>query len=230
MTNNNILAGAARGVVKKLLVAGTGVIVAGMIAGTAQAAVIDLNPTQALFGPSYSQDGFTVTNSNGTADAYLNHILRGFPQFNANNDNATITQNHSGTTNTLTQDSGAPFTFESIGLGDVSNFLRKTLTVAFTFNYVGGGAWSETVTLQDPGVLNMQYFHFDQSNLASVVFTPVSLGPSGSFVQFDFLGVNGAATAVPEPSSWALMMLGLCAMGGVVAMRRRPTNTDAAIA
>ena len=53
-------------------------------------------------------------------------------------------------------------------------------------------------------------------------------------LQFKGLGVTAAdfaidrvyvTAAVPEPSTWALMLLGFGAVGGAMRMKRRKTNT-----
>jgi len=84
--------------------------------------------------------------------------------------------------------------------------------VLFTFNHVGGSQDSTTVSLQN--ITGLQTFTFNETNLTSVVFTPTTT--TGHFVQFDFVGV----TAVPEPSTWAMMILGFFGVG-FMAYRRR---------
>jgi hypothetical protein len=212
----------ARGLTTRAWIVGAGVAAMGMLAAPAQAIVIDLNPTELFFGPAYSQDGFTVTASKGAAsgDSYVNWNLYSKTQSpNANGDNPTIAENRFNNSNTLTQDSGAPFSFQSIGLADVFNQGRG-YSVDFVFNYFGGGSSTQTVTMEK-GLLGLQYFTFDETNLESVVFQAVNPPRTFANVQFDFLGVNGVTGAVPEPATWALMIVGFGAVGATMRHRRR---------
>jgi hypothetical protein len=95
--------------------------------------------------------------------------------------------------------------------------------VQFTFNYAAGGSTSQTVTLAS-GILGLQNFVFSQSGLSSVVFTPTTT--YGPFIQFDDVGVNGTG-AVPEPATWAMMLVGL---GVVGSMARRRQNVSVSFA
>ena len=222
MSSKRTIAHAARGLAARTWIVATGLAAVGMIAAPAQATVIDLNPTELFFGPAFSQDGFTITSSQGATNSYVNwNLWSATHSPNANGDNPTIAENYANSFNTLTQDSGAPFSFQSIGLADVFN-QGKEFAVDFTFNYFGGGSSTQTVMLEH-GLLGLQYFTFDQSNLESVVFQAVNPPQTLANVQFDFLGVNGVAGAVPEPATWALMIVGFGAVGAT--MRRRRTKT-----
>lgn len=220
MLSKTITTHRARGLVARAWIAAAGLAAMGIVAAPAQATVIDLNPTELFFGPAFSQDGFTVTSSAGAADSYVNWNLYSQTHSpNANGDNPTIAQNSFNTFNTLTQDSGAPFSFQSIGLADIFNQGRG-YSVDFIFNYFGGGSSTQTVTMEKD-LLGLQYFTFDETNLESVVFQAVNPPQLLGSVQFDFLGVNGEMGAVPEPATWALMIVGFGAVGATMRRRRR---------
>jgi hypothetical protein len=63
----------------------------------------------------------------------------------------------------------------------------------------------------------------DQANIGSIVFTR-SGDQSGDDIGLDNVVSNGVAGGVPEPASWALMLLGF---GGMGAMLRRRAATAA---
>jgi hypothetical protein len=188
-----------------------GVTLTAGLSTQASALIIDLAPPDALFGPSYSQDGYTFTNSIVAGGSYANWVKFGVPQFNASNSNGDVVQNTPGSTNTLTNVLNQPFSFTTIGLADVMNRPFGG-DVLFTFNHVGGGQDSITVSLLD--ISGLQTFTFDETNLTSVVFTPTTT--MGHFIQFDNVGV----AAVPEPSTWAMMILGFFGIG-FMAYRRK---------
>lgn len=186
------------------------------VSGQASAVTIDLAPPLGTFGPTYSQDGFTFTNSSGQTHAYGN--WGDTSPYNASNSNGSLFQNYGGYSNYFTSDANVPFAFNSIGLASVYNDGTGG-DVQFIFNYVGGASTTVTVSLAT-GVFGLQSFNFNQTNLTSVVFTPIST--SGQWLQWDNVGVDAAVGAVPEPSTWAMMILGLCGVG-FLARRRRNT-------
>jgi hypothetical protein len=184
-------------------------------AANAHATIIDLNLTVASIGPTYSQDGYTLTCSPGNSSCFGNWILNGDAGFNANGSNPTIFTNTAATTTTLTKDGGGSFDFTSIELADIYNGTSGG-QVTFNFNFLGGATSSQTVTLAQTS--GLQNFVFDQLGLTSVSWVPVTT--NGRFVQFDFLNVTGDAVSpgVPEPATWAMMLLGFGFVG--FAMRR----------
>jgi hypothetical protein len=189
-----------------------GVTLAAGLSTQASALIIDLAPPDPLFGPSYSQNGYTFTNSIVAGGSYANWVPLGVPQFNASNANGDVVQNTPGSDNTLTNDLNQAFSFTTIGLADVMN---RPLggDVVFTFNHAGGGQDSITISLAD--ISGLQTFTFNETNLTSVVFTPTTT--TGRFIQFDDVGV----AAVPEPSAWAMMILGFAGIGAMTYRRRK---------
>jgi hypothetical protein len=209
---------------------------AAMLAGApARATVIDFELPSKYAGPTYSQDGYTLSNDSGYTTAFVNLLLYGAPAveaYNANGPtNATIAINTtSNRTNTLTKDDGGAFDFASIALADYSNMERGDAQggkATFTFNFAGGGSTTQIVTIDSsPG---LETFVFNKTGLSSVSFRVLSLaegGPSPNAMQFDFIDVQATAP-VPEPASWAMMIGGLGLAGG--ALRRR-ARTRASIA
>jgi hypothetical protein len=149
--------------------------------------------------------------------------VQGSPQYNASNSNGDLSPRLTGTTTTITNDAGEPFTFNSIGLASLYNDASGG-ELEFTFNHTGGASNSLIVSLQD-GVLGLQTFNFDQTDLTSVAFASLTTRYGG--YQFDNVRVGDPVAAVPEPSTWAMVLLGFFGVGSL-AYRRR--NQSAALA
>ena len=190
--------------------------ISALAVSTASAAVIDLAPPQAFYDGVYSQDGYTFTNNSPNSSSYGNWVVQGNPQFNASNSNGDLFHNYGDTSTTITNNASQAFSFSSIGLASVYNDGTGG-SIDFTFNHVGGGSDATTVSLIG-GVFGLQTFNFAETNLVSVVFTPVST--SGGWIQFDNVGVGASVGAVPEPSTWAMMVLGFCGVGFMTYRRR----------
>lgn len=93
--------------------------------------------------------------------------------------------------------------FNGFVLSDVSNNLAAITGVTFT----GGGFAGES-----PDVI------FDGDNIF-VNFSPITQGTAAG-TTYSY-AVTFAATAVPEPAAWALMIGGFGAVGGTMRARRR---------
>jgi hypothetical protein len=139
----------------------------------------------------------------------------GFDAYNANGSNPTIFQNGIAGTNTITNDSGQPFDFTSIGLAALYNNRLDGDhggDVLFTFYHTNGSVNSVTVTVDDqPG---LQTFSFNELALTKVVFQ--SLTTYTERVQFDLVGVQ--LSPVPLPAAVPLFAGGL-GMIGLLAWR-----------
>lgn len=126
-----------------------------------------------------------------------------------------------GVTHTFQRIDGLPFNLLSF---DYAEFLTISPagTITFTGNFVGGGSISKDVT--SDGVFGFESATFAGfNNLSSVVW--YGTGTNGVTFQLD----NISVTAVPEPSSAALLGLGLISMGavGVCELRRRKREAAA---
>lgn len=203
-----------------------GLATAVALGASAHAATIDFNlpAGQTYLGNSYSQGGFTFTNDGNATDAFYNSVALGIPSWNAD-DTGDITTYFLDSTTTITQDNGNPFDFSSIGLANSVNGDWGG-SIDFTFNYDGGGSASQTVVLAN--ATGLQHFSFNEQNLDSVSFH--STGYYDTF-QFDDVGVSPSGVAsvggVPEPATWALMLLGFIGLGAVLRFRGGTETTRA---
>lgn len=128
---------------------------------------------------------------------------------------AALFNNRIGSTTTVTLIGGGTFDFNAIDLADVYNDGTGG-NVLFTFSD-GMGTTAQTVTLD--GMVGGHTFSFNRTGLSS--FTMQGVTTTSQVLQFDNVVVNNAIGAIPEPSAWALMILGFGLVGG--AMRRSPT-------
>jgi hypothetical protein len=200
---------------KLSIIAVSALLLAGMLfSSEAQAITIDFNlPNISFFGPSYSQDGYTFTSSNGTSEAYINYVNVGgtAANFNADGLTADLVEQSIPATITITNNLNTPFNFTSIGLADIVN--RDIGGRAeFTFNHTSGPSDTVIVDLT-PGIFGLQNFTFNESNLTSVTFLPDLVFAQNAGVgfpaQFDNVGVSTGVLATPLPGSLLLFASGL---------------------
>ncbi len=184
---------ALKGFLRTLALSAGTALVVGATQASAAVLVFDLPAGQAFLGYSYSQNGYAFTNSSASLTSYENWIALGYPQYNAG-PTANILQNWPKTTDTITNNSGAPFSFTSIGLASLFNN-GSAGNVQFTFTHVGNTVDTATVSLAS-GVLGLQDFTFNESNLTSVAFTPETT--QGPWLQFNDVGLS-----VPGPTPGA---------------------------
>ncbi len=108
------------------------------------------------------------------------------------------------------------------------NGISNPNDATLSFN-IGGVPVGSTLTAGQPsGTPGQTWINFGTSFVAS------GSGSTPLELQFKGLGVTAAdfaidrvyvTAAVPEPSTWALMLLGFGAVGGAMRMKRRKTNT-----
>jgi hypothetical protein len=215
--------------IKKLLLAS----VLALGAAQAQAAVVDFEEldawdggTTGFYGTPLISGGLIFTNNGdgglGDDDQF---VIAGpdSPIASVNGTNVLI-PNYFGSTTTVSAVGGALFTLESLQLADIFDFADDPIQV--TFNFSDG---SSDIVILDffPG---MQTVNFDVSGIVSFDFTASGSLFGEDTVQLDNItytldDVNGA---VPEPASWAMMIVGFGAVGGAMRSRRRSETLVAA--
>jgi hypothetical protein len=158
---------------------------------------IDFNPPDGIgnLGWSYSQDGYTITDTNHVLNAFQNWIAlaktTNNPSLAANNaagDKPDILTGTNFSTIYITNDAGHSFSFNSIGLAaPFLSLSNAEAGVGFTFNYADGTSHSVVVGWAANTPFGLLPFTFDEHNLSSVAMSP--LGGIGGWMQFDDLGV-----------------------------------------
>ena len=177
----------------------------------------DLTTTN-TFDPyeSVTEGGLLFTNSHGTSDNFI--VWGANDGRNADQGGATLNNNYSQTTTTVTRVGGGKFDLTSIDLGDVYNYAYGG-QVRFDFN--GDSAGTEYVDLDN--LVGLQTFTFNKTGLISFNYTPLTT--TGAWIQADNvvmdLKQNGA---VPEPASWAMMLGGFGLVGGALRGTKRKTQ------
>lgn len=130
---------------------------------------------------------------------------------------------NSGTSQTVSDfrlDFSAPvaaFGFYGIDLGDFNS------NISLRFTLAGGGTfdWTLPYTVPAPDG-NIQYAGIiDNRTFTSVEFLATAGTSTGDFFAFDDFSIGALEQVVPEPSSLALLLVGVTGLGGVVARRRR---------
>lgn len=173
---------------------------------------------QCNFGGSNASGGMTYTYGNAVC-YYSNTDPADFPSPLTSTVMAT---GYTDTTFSLTD--GGVFSLSSIDLafGPFGHGGLPTDTTIVTGMLAGGGTLTTTLTVGFP----FQSYSFNWDNLTSVTFGQLS---RSEYLAFDNLTYSATATAaVPEPGTWALMIMGFAAASA--AMRRRRTGRGVALA
>jgi hypothetical protein len=174
-----------------------------------QATVLDFNsaPTQFWIN-SYSESGFNFVR---TDEGMATNATSSY--WNGNGTQNLLTWTNSGSTSgfTLTKSDNSLFSLSSFqfGNGYVSGSDNPTsLTISTTDAY--GAAISDIVSHMDLGIITHDLSAYFQ-NVSSVTFTATG-GNNRTFFD-NFVVDNGVAAAVPEPTTYAMLLAGLGLMG-----------------
>lgn len=183
--------------------------------GLSATQVIDFNGlahegSGSVYQPSgLTQQGFKFTNSNSSSSAFL--VLGKSDGRNGDPGGATLVANYASTTTRMERIDNAAFDLQSIKLGDYFN-TGSALAVQFGF-LDNSGVWSGLLfTLDDlPG---LQTLTLNKTGLIAFEYAFL-----GSWGQVDDIVVGDSTAPIPEPASWALLVIGFGAIGGAMRMK-----------
>ena len=168
----------------------------------------DLTPTNV-----FEYGGFTFR-SNGGTQAFRS--FRTSDTRNADPDGAAIYHNWSNTSMTLSKTDGSLFDLISLDFADLSN-VGARLDNSLLLEFADGS--SESFRLSTDALPGLQTLAVNRKNIKSA---RLDAGHS-QWLQLDNITFGSATAAVPEPTTWAMMILGFAGIGGTLRTRRRAT-------
>lgn len=176
--------------------------------------VLDFNGhSNTIYGAPIVQSGFQLGNVAGGEQHF--HLIDS-TQFGLASNGTSVLLNDRNTSIFLRAVDGSAFSLSSVDVAaafgngpasslTISGFFKGVLTGTLTIANLGGFQ-----TVSTSGLLNVDRVVFD------------GVGGGGGF-ELDNVTL-GAATAVPEPATWAMMLLGIGLIGASLRTRRRSAN------
>ena len=209
------------------------------LSSAAQATVIDLNElrntrnnTFYVYGPYTEPTGeFKLNSSNCAASRNGPTCFTTTPTAglgSLDREGAALNNHVGGAMVSLSRVDGAAFLLDSIDFAprynNFSGYGSSTLDILFSFTFGDGSTSSETMTIANTPGQRLTATTIDFSSYGSLLSMgwTAKAGSSG-FVQFDNIRIDDSVAAVPEPQTWALMMLGFGMLGGVLRQSKRKT-------
>jgi hypothetical protein len=163
-----------------------------------------------------TESGLLFTNSLGSDMDFI--VWGSNDSYNADQGGATLGNNWSGTTTTVTRVGGGKFDLTSLDLADVYNN-GSGGQVRFDFN--GDSAGTFYVDLDQN--VGLQTFNFNMTGLISFSYTPLTT--VGPWIQVDNVVMDlKQSSPAPEPASWAMMLGGFGLVGGALRGTKRKTQ------
>lgn len=203
----------------------------------AQATVIDLNElrntsnsTYYVYGPytdstgNYQLMSSNCIKSNNGPTCFTSTPTAGLGSLDR--EGAALTNYSGGAQVSVSRVDGTAFLLDSIDFAprynNFSGYAVPTLDLLFSFTLADGSTSSQMMTIANTPGQRLTKTTLDFSSYGSLLSLgwTAKAGSSG-FVQFDNIRINDNVAAVPEPQTWALMMMGFGMLGGVLRQSKR---------
>jgi hypothetical protein len=172
----------------------------------------------------YQEQGFTVTADECTGSDNTCFVTSGSFANSLDKTGAALATQVNPATVTVLKDDGGPFVLDSLAVadfyGNIFSVGKPTDTVRFTFTFADGTFTTVNYDIANtPGQnLTTNLLTFDLAPLTAFSFIPLG----GAQIQFDNITLSDpAAAAVPEASTWAMMIVGFGLTGTALRRRRR---------
>lgn len=191
-------------------------------ASVAQAATVldfeDLahdGPDSVFYSQLTDYHGFNFTTGQGGFNSY--RVWARNDTRNADQGGATLMSNLRPTETRVTRTDGKAFDLLSIDFADYRN-IGEAAKLTFIFTDMVGHSTIEQIQLDtQPG---LQTVAFNRTDLKAFTYYFVPDGASSGWGQIDNFTLGRGVAAVPEPATWAMMLLGFFGLGSTIRARR----------
>lgn len=213
----------------KTAISAAAALAAGMALSTAaSAAVVDFDTLRSSnyvslgYGTTYAEDGlgFRAYGTDGRDEHMAIWGYDTHPGYQADVDGASPWVNSINAFLRISKVGGGTFTLNSLDLADYLNLKAPLSNYGMAYTYVdAGGSHSGVFNLDQKA--GLQTFTV---NLADITYMDLFTGTSGdSGVQIDNVRFNESLSVggVPEPATWAIMLVGFGGLGATLRQRRR---------
>jgi hypothetical protein len=165
-------------------------------------------------GNIYTSQGYRVSPSSQSGG--LIHYSKNHP-YSADPGGATLIHTTQNMHSIFERIDGGLFDFLSI---DVSNYYNNATPLNLLFTFTDSLGVVTTQTYRTDTVAGLETITFNRKDLSR--FT---MNSGTDWVQFDNVVLEQAVSAVPEPATWAMMLVGFFAAGGALRASRRTART-----
>lgn len=215
----------------KTMISAAAALAVGMaVSGAASAAVVDFDSLRSSnyvslgYGATYAEDGlgFRAYGTDGRDEHMAIWGYDTHPGYQADATGASPWVNSINAYLRVSKVGGGTFTLNSLDLADYLNLKAPLSNYGLAYTYVdGGGSHSGVFNLDQTA--GLQTFTVNLSNITHIDLFTGGSGDSG--VQIDNVRFNEPLTVggVPEPTTWAIMLLGFGGLGAALRQRRRAT-------
>ena len=164
-----------------------------------------------IAGPTFDYGGFSFTSTYGESPNFL--IWQQDALENADPDGGTFAHRWDGFPMIISRTDGALFDLISFDFADIVNAgTRSSNQIAFTY----GDGKTDFMNVTSDNLVGLETLQLNRNGLKSISIA----ADSREWWQIDNFTV-GSAGAVPEPATWAMMILGFGGVGATLRRRRQ---------